>query len=78
VPWLAALADTAFSRIVGRTPRLSLEAVRMSFHHMYFDASKAVRELGLPQGPVEDALARAAAWFRENGYAPPGGGTSRF
>jgi len=27
-----------------------------------------VRELGLPQTPVEEALARAVAWFRENGY----------
>jgi dihydroflavonol-4-reductase len=35
---------------------------------MYFDASKAMRELGLPQTPVEEALRRAVAWFRENGY----------
>ena len=32
---------------------------------MFFDASKAVRELGLPQTPVELALAEAVAWFRE-------------
>ena len=31
-------------------------------------ASKAVRELGLPQTPVEEALGRAVAWFRSNGY----------
>ena len=35
---------------------------------MYFDAGKAVRELGLPQSPVEDALERAVKWFRDNGY----------
>ena len=29
---------------------------------------KAVRELGLPQSPVEEALARAVAWFREKGH----------
>jgi dihydroflavonol-4-reductase len=60
--------DTAVSRILKRTPRISVEAVRMSMHHMYFDASKALRELGLPQSPVEDALGRAVAWFLENGY----------
>jgi len=27
-----------------------------------------VRELGLPQHPVEEALARACVWFKENGY----------
>jgi dihydroflavonol-4-reductase len=69
VPLVAAAVDTGVSRLLGRTPRISVEAVRMSMHHMYFDASKAVRELGLPQSPVEDALGRAVAWFRENGYA---------
>ncbi len=68
VPLSAALAEEALSRLVGRTPRLSLEAVRMSTHFMYFDAGKAVRELGLPQSPVEAALARAVDWYRENGY----------
>jgi dihydroflavonol-4-reductase len=68
VPLAAAAVDTLVSRWRGRTPSLSLEAVRMSTHRMFFDASKAVRELGLPQSPVEDALGRAVAWFRENGY----------
>ena len=73
VPLAAALVDTSVSRLLGRTPRISLEAVRMSTHHMYFSAAKAVRELGLPQSPIEDALARAVAWYREQGYAPGGG-----
>ena len=32
------------------------------------DCSKAVRELGLPQTPLEVAFAEAVAWFRANGY----------
>ena len=40
----------------------------MARHLMYFDAGKAVREIGLPQSPVRDALARAVDWFRANGY----------
>jgi dihydroflavonol-4-reductase len=36
---------------------------------MYFTAQKAVRELGLPQSPVEEALRQAVQWFRERGYA---------
>jgi dihydroflavonol-4-reductase len=35
---------------------------------MFFDSAKAVRELGLPQSPVERALERAVAWFCEHGY----------
>lgn len=68
VPLAAAAVDTLASRLTGRQPRVPLEGVRMSRHTMFFDAGKAVRELGLPQTPVEEALGRAVAWFRENGY----------
>ena len=63
-----AALDTGFSRLVGRTPRVPLEAVRLSRYKMYFDPSKAVRELGLPQTPVEEPLLRAVTWYRDNGY----------
>lgn len=68
IPLTVAAADTALSRWTGRAPRVSLESVRMSTHRMFFDAGKAVRELGLPQTPVEEPLSRAVAWFRANGY----------
>lgn len=57
-------------RLRGREPEVPLDAVRMARHKMWFDASKAVRELGMPQGPVREALKRAVTWFREKGYAP--------
>jgi dihydroflavonol-4-reductase len=68
VPLLAAAVDTLASRLLGRQPRVPIEGVRMSRHRMFFDSGKAVRALGLPQSPVEGALARAVAWFRANGY----------
>jgi dihydroflavonol-4-reductase len=70
LPALYASADTAIARARGREPRVSIESVRMSRYRMYFDAAKAVRELGLRQTPVEDALERAVSWFRAKGYAP--------
>jgi dihydroflavonol-4-reductase len=76
LPHVATLAvgavDTLRARLLGRTPSVPLEGVRMSRDRMFFDASRAVRELGLPQSPVEDAFARAILWFREKGYAPSG------
>jgi dihydroflavonol-4-reductase len=33
---------------------------------MYFDSSKAIQELGLPQNPVENALSQSFQWFQEN------------
>ena len=70
VPALVAAASTALARARGGEPRVSIESVRMARYKMYFDAAKAVRELGLPQTPVENALERAVTWFRAKGYAP--------
>ncbi|WP_242343412.1 hopanoid-associated sugar epimerase [Anaeromyxobacter terrae] len=78
LPYLAALAvgalDTAVSRLVThRPPSVALEAVRMARRRMFFDAAKAVRELGLPQTPVRIAFEDALAWFGERGYLPRSG-----
>src|SRR6267142_2048888 len=70
VAWLAALCMEGAARVTGGTPQVPLTAVRMSRKRMYFSAEKAVRELGLPQTPVEGALRDAVAWFVERGYAP--------
>ena len=59
--WLSTL-------ITKRPPRVPLEGVKMAKRRMFFDASKAVRELGLPQSPVEEALGRAVHWFTDHGY----------
>ena len=54
--------------IAERDPDVPVESVKMSRHKMWFDSSKAVHELGLPQNPIEPALERAVKWFRNNGY----------
>ena len=54
--------------IARREPDVPLESVKMSRHKMWFDASKAIRELGLSQNPIELALERAVNWFKKNGY----------
>ncbi len=68
IPLSVAAVSTAWSGVTGVAPGISLESVRMSTHRMFFDAGKAVRELGLPQTPVDEPLGRAVAWFREKGY----------
>ncbi|HEY6931275.1 MAG TPA: hopanoid-associated sugar epimerase [Thermoanaerobaculia bacterium] len=68
IPMVAASLDTAAARLTGRVPRIPLDGVRMSRYRMFFDSTKAVRELALPQSPVEEALGRAVVWFRDHGY----------
>jgi dihydroflavonol-4-reductase len=70
VAWLAAFCMESVARVTGGTPEVALNAVRMARKRMYFSAAKAVRELGLPQTPAEDALRDAVTWFVERGYAP--------
>ncbi len=53
---------------LGKPPSIPLDGVRMATQAMYYDASKAVRELGLPQTPIETALRDAVDWFVEHGY----------
>lgn len=64
----AALICEAMSRFTGIPPAVPLEGVRMSEHFMYFDVSKAVRELGLPQSPIDVAIKDAVHWYIEHGY----------
>lgn len=65
VPLAVSTVDTWFARSLGTTPRLPLDAVRLARKRMFFDPSRARRELGLPASPVRDALARAVTWFRD-------------
>jgi dihydroflavonol-4-reductase len=41
----------------------------MARYKMFFNPSKAIHELGLPQTPPKRALSDAVDWFRANGYA---------
>lgn len=69
VAWLAVgIENIIATRLLRRAPAHPFEGVKMARHRMFFDPGKAVRELGMPQSPVRDALARAVAWFRANGY----------
>lgn len=53
---------------LGKSPSVPIDGVRMAQQTMYYDASKAVKELGLPQSPVDIALKDAVNWFISQGY----------
>ncbi|MEM7232916.1 MAG: hopanoid-associated sugar epimerase [Planctomycetota bacterium] len=57
-----------FASVFGFEPRVTIENAKMSQVFMYFDSSKAKRELGYEPGSVEKGLERAVEWFRANGY----------
>jgi dihydroflavonol-4-reductase len=65
----AAYMNEALSRwLTGKEPLIPLNGVRMAKRTMFFDGTKAVRELGVPQTPVRRALEEAVEWFEQNNY----------
>ncbi len=67
---LAWLTTMVANHVTHREPFANLDSVKLTKHRMWFDSSKAIRELGLPQTPVEQAFREAVDWFVANGYAP--------
>ncbi len=66
--YLAGAVSTGMAAITGGEPAVPLDGVRMAHHTMYYDATKAVQELGLPQTSIVSAIEKAVAWFRAQGY----------
>ena len=67
VAYTAGLACETLSNLITKTPpAIPLAGVKMTKYFMYFDSSKAIRELGLPQNSVENALGQSVQWFKEN------------
>jgi dihydroflavonol-4-reductase len=69
--WLAmfiAEVSEGIAFFTGKTPQATRAGVSMAKSKMWFNPGKAVRELGLPQTPPEQAFADAVTWFRANGY----------
>ena len=71
--YLVALASEGLARVTRHSPHVTLTGARIARRRMYVSADKAVRELGLSQTPVEQALRDAVDWFVGHGYAssPP-------
>jgi dihydroflavonol-4-reductase len=66
--WCIAEVSEGIACFTGKMPRATLAGVRLARHKMWFDSGKAIRELGLPQTPPEQAFAEAVSWFCANGY----------
>jgi dihydroflavonol-4-reductase len=56
------------AKVVGPRLPLSGEQMRLTAEYIYFDSSKAQRELGLPHTPVRQALQECYDWYVEHRY----------
>ena len=65
-------AEAVARTITRRAPRASLTEVRMARKKMFFDSSRARRELGYAPRPIGEGLVRAVEFFRSIGAARAG------
>ena len=65
---LAGRIGSLSAAITGKAPIVSYKMAWISCDGHYFSPAKAVKELDLPQTPIEVAIKDAFDWFKENGY----------
>lgn len=68
LPLTVAWVEEKLLAPLGYQPTVALDGVKMSAQKMYYDSGRAVRELGLPQSSLDQALADAVTWYRERRY----------
>ncbi|BBK29752.1 dihydroflavonol-4-reductase [Stella humosa] len=66
--WPLAILAEAGARLLGATPPLTRDLLRMARQPMHFSHAKATARLGYRPRPAIEGLADAVAWFRANGY----------
>jgi dihydroflavonol-4-reductase len=62
-----AYAAEAIGRITGKEPFVTVDALKMASHHMFFTSAKAERELDYVARPYGQALKDALDWFAAAG-----------
>lgn len=67
IPIVAALLDLITAIIGPRLP-ISGEQMRLTREYLWFDSSKAQKELGLPHTSVRQAMQECYDWYKRNNY----------
>jgi dihydroflavonol-4-reductase len=65
---LYGMLSTFKGMITGKPPPMNMALARIACDEHYYTSEKAIRELGIPQTPIERAVEDAFLWFEENGY----------
>ncbi len=72
IPWWGLLAygriGCFIAGLTGSKPTVSYPMAKIACDSHYFTAEKAVRELDLPQTPIEEGITESFNWLKSNGY----------
>ncbi|MDF1571928.1 MAG: NAD-dependent epimerase/dehydratase family protein [Bacteroidales bacterium] len=59
--------QSAVATITGKPPTVSYRMARIGCEECYYSPEKAIRELKMPQTPIEEGIRESIEWFRERG-----------
>ncbi len=72
IPRLAILLvgaiNSTIARITNKSPKLSYGMAKLASAQHYYSSNKAVRELNMPQTPIEKGIEQCMNWFHSNGH----------
>ncbi len=72
IPKSAAVASgylyQLLAEITRKPPMTTAAWVRVGSEYSFWDSSKAIEELGMPQTPIQESIQSAIDWFKENDY----------
>ncbi len=60
--------SSGIAYLTGKAPNVTYKMAKVSCDGHYFSAQKAVRELDMPQTPIDTAIRECFEWFRDNGH----------
>ena len=64
VPYGVAWLEEKVLAPMGRKPTLAMDGVKMSRQKMFYNPTKAIQKLDLPQSSIDRALRKTVKWFQ--------------
>ncbi len=65
---MAGFVCSAKARIDRKIPKLSYGIARLAKENQYFSSAKAVKDLDMPQTPIEVGIEQSLNWFKDHKY----------
>lgn len=65
---VVAKALEGVAEVTKKPPLTTYKTIMYASQYLYYDPTKAIEELGLPQTPAEVSVEEAIVWFRRHGY----------
>jgi len=66
VSYAYAAVGSFIASLRSKPPTISIPMIKIAYDKHYFTAAKAVREIDLPQTPVEEAIRESYEWLKSN------------